>query len=580
MKKIFFCSCTLIFCCIAASAQTDAGLFRYPDVSKTQIVFSYANDIWIMPKEGGTAEKLSSPPGVESFPKFSPDGSTIAFSGNYDGNTDVYTIPVKGGVPLRLTEHGLSDRVVDWTPAGNRVLFASGRESGRNRFNQFYTVSALGGPAEKLPFAYAEFGSYSPDGKQMAVTFISQAFRNWKRYRGGWKANIHLFNFSDNTSTDISSTETAGNEFPMWHGNDIYFLSDRGTEQRMNLWRYELSSKKYEQLTSYKDYDIHFPSAGPDDIVFEEGGKLWLFSFATRQAKSIPVNIVMDMATLKPKSVTAEKYIQHSSISPDGNRVLIEARGEIFSLPAENGPVKNLTRTTATAERYPAWSPDGRTIAYWSDQTGEYELWVTSYAQGSTPRKITSYGKGFYYNIYWSPDSKKLVFIDQAMKIKMVDVTNGVTTEVDQALRFMHGGCEGFGGTWSADSRWFAYSRDLDNYHNAIYIFDADAKKTKPVTDGYYNCNNPAFDLEGKYLYLTTNQSYSPYYSDIDNSFIYANSTQLAAISLKKGTPSVLAPKNDTVAIKKEDANQSTDLFNAADADTVFQNIMKAADKQ
>ena len=210
MKKLISFCCIAVFYCLTATAQIDAGLFRFPDVSKTQIVFTYGNDIWIMPKEGGTAEKLSSPAGVESFPKFSPDGKTIAFSGNYDGNSDAYTIPVNGGVPVRLTSHGYPDRVVDWTPDGKRVLFASGRESGRNRFNQFYTVAATGGPAEKLPFAYAEFGSYSPDGKQMAVVFVSQAFRNWKRYRGGMKATIHLFNFTNNSSQNISANEMAG----------------------------------------------------------------------------------------------------------------------------------------------------------------------------------------------------------------------------------------------------------------------------------------------------------------------------------------------------------------------------------
>ena len=553
MKQLFSFCCMAVVCSFSAAAQIDAGLFRFPDVSKTQIVFTYGNDIWIMPKEGGTAEKLSSPPGVESFPKFSPDGKTIAFSGNYDGNTDAYSIPVQGGVPQRLTAHGLSDRVVDWTPDGKRVLFASGRESGRNRFNQFYTIAANGGPAEKLPFPYAEFGSYSPDGKQMAVVFVSQAFRNWKRYRGGWKANIHLFNFTNNSSNNISINEVAGDEFPMWHGDQIYFLSDRGAEQRMNLWRYAVSTKKMEQLTNYKDYDIHFPSAGPDDIVFEQGGKLQLFSFATQKAKAIAVNVITDKASLKLKSVTADKYIQHVAISPDGNRVLLEARGDVFSMPSENGFVKNITHTTNDNERYPSWSPDGNTIAYWSDASGENELWLSQAGKESTPKKITNYGSGFGYSIFWSPDSKKLVFIDQAMKIKMVDVATGTTTEVDQALRFMHGGCEGFVVSWAPDSRWFTYTRDLYNYHNAAFIYDAQNKKRMQVTDGFYNCGSTVFDTEGKYLYLTSNQSFSPYYSDIDNSFIYGNSTLLAAISLKKTTPSILYPKNDTVSVKADE---------------------------
>ncbi|MGB5007860.1 MAG: PDZ domain-containing protein, partial [Ferruginibacter sp.] len=474
-----------------------------------------------------------------------------------------------------LTSHGFPDRVVDWTPDGKRILFASGRESGRNRFNQFYTVGATGGPAEKLPFAYAEFGSYSPDGKQMAVTFISQAFRNWKRYRGGMNATIHLFNFTNNSSQNISLNEMAASEFPMWHGEYIYFLSDRGSEERMNLWRYAVTGKKYEQLTNFKDYDIHFPSAGPDDIIFEQGGKLYLFSFATQKSGAVSINVVTDKAALKPRSVTADRYVQHAGISPDGNRALMEARGDVFSLPADNGYVKNISRSTNANERYPAWSPDGNTIAYWSDRSGEYELWLAQPGKEDAPKKVTSYGAGFRYKLYWSPNSKKIVFIDNAMKIKMYDITNGSTTDIDQALRFMHGGCEGFSVSWSPDSRWFTYSRDLNNYHNAVYIYDTRDKKNTQVTDGYYNCDNPVFDTEGKYVYFTTNQNYTPYYSDIDNSFIYGNSTQIAVISLKKSTPSILFPKNDTVAVKadelpaekKKDTMAKKPASNAVDID-------------
>jgi tricorn protease len=553
MRKQAVCSITLIFILLKLNAQIDAGLFRYPDVSENQIVFSYANDLWLVPREGGQAIKISSPPGVESYPKFSPDGKSIAFTGNYDGNKDAYALSVTGGVPVRLTEHGYTDRVVDWTPDGKNILFASNRESGKARFNQFYTVPATGGAASKLPLAYAEFGSYSPDGNQMALTFRTQAGRNWKRYRGGWKADIYIFNFKTLSSENISGSETAGDEFPMWTRNYIYFLSDRGADLRMNLWRYNMGSKSFEQVTQFTDYDVHYPSLGPKDIVFEAAGKLWLYDLTSQQLKEVKVTVITDETALKPKWVSAEKVIQQSFISPDGNRVLMGARGEIFSLPSENGFVQDLTQTSGIAERYPAWSPDGKSIAYWSDRSGEYELYISSGNMFSDDtKKLTSYRPGFRYRLFWSPDSKKIAFIDKAMRIQIYDLGSGRTIQIDKALRYSEGNLEGFTCSWSSDSRWLAYSRDLENSHGAIFLFDYANHLKRQITNGYYDCSNPVFDPEGKYIYLLTNQSFNPSYSDIDNSFIYGNAGQIAAISLKKTTSSLLYPKNDTVAIQPE----------------------------
>jgi len=557
MNKLFAFGASCIFS-FQLHAQIDAGLFLYPDVSKTQIVFTYANDIWLVAKEGGTAFKLSSPPGVESFPKFSPDGKSIAFSGNYDGNLDVYVLPVAGGIPARLTQHGSADRVVEWTPDGKRVLFASGRESGRERFNQFFTISASGGAVEKLPLAYAEFGSYSQDGKDIAVTFISQVFRNWKRYRGGWNADIHVFNFASQKSEKITTTD-ASDELPMWHNNSIYFLSDRGPEVRMNLWRYDIGTKQFSQVTNFKDYDAHFPSLGPDDIVFEAGGKLYLFDLASQKLKEVKVSVISDRTALKPSVQPAEKYMQRAFISPDGNRTLVEARGEIFSVPAEHGFVKTLTRTPGAAERYPAWSPNGNHIAYWSDQSGEYELWMMEEGKENSARKLTDYGPGFRYNLFWSPDSRKLAFIDKAMKIYVYDISTGKTTQVDKGLRMSHGALENFTCNWSPDSRWLTYNRDLENYHRAIFLYDYQNKKLHQATSGFYNSTNAVFDPDGKYLYLLTSQVFQPNYSDIDNTFIYTNSTQVAAIALKKTTPSLLYAKNDEVGVKRDEEKQKAD---------------------
>ena len=554
MMKYTLLTITALTCALITNAQINAALFRYPAVSSTQIVFTYANDLWVVPKEGGKALHLSSPAGVEVFPKFSPDGSTIAYTADYDGNNSIYTIPVTGGIPSRLTWHGSGERVVDWYPDGKHILFASGRQSGRERFNRFFSISATGGAPEALPLPYAEYGTLSPDGTQLAFTYTSQLGRNWKRYRGGWAGKIHLFHLTGYADENISAGTDADDELPMWHGNSIFFLSDRGEEKRMNLWEYDLTSKKFTQLTRFTDYDVHFPSLGPDDIVFEQAGALFLYKIAAHQYKQVPVQVVTDENALRPTLQPAEKMLANSFISADGKRVLFEARGDIYTVPAENGPVIDLTRTSGIAERFPAWSPDGKYIAYWSDRSGEYELTLLEAGKNTPEKKLTSYGPGFRYNLFWSPDSKKIAFIDKAMKIFIYDRNTDQTTLVDKAQQYSDGNLQNFTPNWSPDSRFLTFDRDLDNGHHAVYIYDYTAKQLHQVTSPFYSSSSPVFDPSGKYLFITTNQSFNPLYSDLDNTFIYPNSTKLAAIVLQKSTPSPLYPKNDTTAIKEEGA--------------------------
>ena len=535
-----------------ARAQVDARMMQNPDVSKTLIVFSYGGDLWVVPKEGGTALKLSSPPGQEQFAKFSPDGSEIAYSASYDGNLDVYVIPALGGVPLRVTHHGMSDRLIGWYPDGKSLLFASSRESGKQRFNQFYKVAKGGGLPEKLPVPYGEMASLSPDATKIAYTPISQAFRTWKRYRGGWQADIWVFDLAKLTAENVSNNP-ANDEFPMWAGTKIYYLSDRGPDMRANIWCYDLATKKDRQITAYKDFDIHFPSLGPADIVFENGGRLHLLSLADEKDREVKVKLVTDEITLMPKVRKAAAFIQDGSLSPDGKRAVVEARGDLFSVPAENGPVYNLTRTSGVAERYPAWSPDGRFIAYWSDRTGEYELTLKDMETPDQEKTLTSYGPGFRYHLFWSPDSKKIAFIDKAMTLFLYDVPTGQTTRVDKGLYFFEGQLEGFAVSWSADSRWLAYARDLDTRSTAIFLYDVAGRAARQVTSGYYNDRSPVFDPDGKYLYLTTNRTFNPIYGDVDDTFVYANSTNIAAVPLTADVASPLAPKDDVAAIKKEE---------------------------
>ncbi len=537
-------------------AQIDAQLMQYPAVSKTQIVFEYAGDLWIAPKEGGVANRLTTPPGEEILPRFSPDGSQIAFSGNYEGNTDVYIIPSKGGMPLRITHHGYPDRIVDWYPDGKNLLYASSMESGRQRFNQLYKVSVKGGMPEKLVIPYGEFASISPDGNKIAYTPQSRAYRTWKRYRGGWAADIWIYDFEKGTAENITDNP-ANDEFPMWHGNTIYFLSDRGKDERANVWAYDLSSKRTRQITNFTDFDIHFPSLGPDDIVFEAGGKLYLLDLASEKYHEVKIEVVTDDITLMPKAENVDKMIKNFFVSPDGNRALFEARGEIFSVPAEHGNVVDLTNTSGYAERFPAWSADGKNVAYWSDRSGEYELYLKDMENPAGEKKLTSYGPGFRYNLYWSPDSKKIAFIDKAMNIFIYDIDKDKTVKVDNEKFYYEGNLESFTVSWSSDSRWLSYSKDADNLHSAICIYDVNNEKVHQITSSFYNDTQPCFDPDGKYLYYFTNNTFAPLYSDVDNTFIYPNTTRIAAVTLLSDAKSPTAPQNDSTAFKSEVKKES-----------------------
>lgn len=550
MKSSFF---ILTLCLLGQGlhAQISARLFQYPDVSATQITFNYGGDIWIVPKEGGTATKLTSPKGNELFPRFSPDGTTIAFSGNYDGNVDIYTLPVMGGIPARVTHHGMTDRLLDWYPDGQSLLFTSSMNSGKQRFSQFYKIAKDGGLPEKLPMAYGEFGSLSPDGKKIAYTDRSRIFRTWKRYRGGTAADVWLFDLESMESQNIT-TNTANDELPMWVGSKIYYLSDNGANERFNIWAYDLDKKENSQVTFFTDYDVHFPSQGPEEIVFEAGGKLYLMDLSDEKYKEVPITVITDLVSVKPSKESVEDYVQNAGISPDGNRVVVEARGEIFSVPAEKGIVKNLTNTSGFAERFPAWSPDGKHIAYWSDKSGEYELTVRDLTNGGTEKKLTSLGPGFRYSLFWSPNSKKLAFVDQTMTVRMYDMQTNTTVRVDQHMDLFEGGLRNWRADWSSDSKWLAYHKTLDNGNAAIFLYDSESKTSTQATSGFYSDMSPTFDPNGKYLYLITNRSFRPVYSDFDNGWSYPNATQLAMITLRKEVASPMAAENDTVAVKVE----------------------------
>jgi tricorn protease len=544
--RVLVCASLAALSSTAASAQIDARMFRYPAVSKDQIAFVYAGDIWLVPKKGGTAVRLTSSAGEESFPRFSPDGTKVAYSASYDGNIDVYVVPSTGGEPVRLTHHPMSDRVIGWTPDGKRVLFASGRESGRQRYSQFYTVGLDGGLPEKLPVPYGEFGTYSPDGKQFVYMPMSQDFRNWKRYRGGWAPDLMLFDLKTFETKNITSNP-ANDAQPMWHDKTIYFVSDRGANERNNIWAYDTGRGAVRQVTQLSDFDITFPSVGPDSIVFQAGGRLYLLDLTNEKPTEVPVHVVTDEATLRPKTAKVESLIETAAVSPTGKRAVFEARGDVFTVPAEFGAVVNVTRSSGVAERYPRWSPDGKTLAYWSDRTGEYELTLRP-ADGSGPeRKVTTLGAGFRYAPQWSPNSRKLAFIDQAMRIRVYDLdANKLTDAIDQSPDWIsHPGLETFRMQWSPDSRWLTYARPTESANSAVFLYDTKDAKLHQATTGYLNDTQPTFDPDGKYLFYASDREFDPVYGSFDNSWTYPNPTRLVAVPLRRDVKSPLAARND-----------------------------------
>ncbi len=551
---LFSCFNTPLISPASAAFAPDARLMRFPDVSKNKIVFVYAGDIWTVNKTGGTAQRLTTSPSWEFFPKFSPNGQKIAFSGNYDGNTDVYIIPTTGGIPQRITHNPSSELVVDWYPDAKNILYRSTMDSPVTRFDKFFKQPVTGGLPQKLPLPYAELASFNANGTQMAFQYIDRDFRNWKRYRGGMASNIWIYNTLNHTTKQIT-TFTGTDTMPMWHNNFIYFLSDRGRNDKLNLWRYDINKQRFTQITHFRKYDIKFASAGPDDIVLTNGGQLYTVSLKNEKLHNVPVIIPSDLPRIRKQLKDLVPYINQYDVSPTGKRAVFSARGEILTVPAKYGVTRNLTRTSGIAERYCAWSPNGKYIAYFSDKTGEYELYLQS-PSGKTPaRRITFDGKVFRYSPLWSPDSKSIAFSDKTGSLYVVNIKNKKPVFVDRnEYSEMHSY------NWSHDSRYLTYTKGTKNHHDVVMIWDSQTKKTRQVTSNFYDNSSPVFSVDGKYLFFLANTRFTPKYGDMTGNWIYPNSTELYALTLRKDVKSPLALRDDEepqTANKKEVAKNS-----------------------
>ena len=564
MKRVLILLAMLFSCSLTVAAEfsmPDARMLRFPDVSQDEIVFLYAGDLWRVDKHGGLASRLTSSAAMEQFPKFSPDGQRIAFSGNYDGNTDVYIMNSQGGSPVRLTHHSSADIVVDWYPDGKNILYRSTMESARTRFNQFYKQSVEGGLPEKLKLPYGELASFNADAGKMVFQIISRESRNWKRYRGGMASDLWLYDFDKEVSekiTDFDGTDAV----PMWHDDTVYFLSDRDEHKRLNIWALDINNKKVRQVTAFKDFDVKWPSLGPGDIVFENGGKVYLLDLATEEAKALEIKVPADLPKVRKSFKDASKNILHFELSPSGKRALFEARGEIFTVPAKYGSVRNLTNSSGSAERFPVWSPDSNSIAYFSDQSGEYELYILAADGKSQAQQITTGGDAFRYNPVWSPDSKRIAFVEKNGKIYIVDVASKDMTFVDKVdLLFYDESSTKPSYSWSSDSKWLAYSKYQDTKQNAIMIYNCESKEIHKVTSGFYDDSYPVFDSEGKYLFFYSNRTFEAVYSDMDSTWIYPNSTGIYAVALRKDVESLLRPRSDEEepAVDKKDSEKKKD---------------------
>lgn len=564
-----------------ADVSPNAAMLRYPDISADSIAFVYSNDLWLVPRTGGLAVPLASPPGLEQNPRFSADGKTIAFVGNYDGNRDLYTLPITGGVPTRVTHHPGAEMLADWTPDG-KLLFISSSMAGLGRQSQLYVTSAEGGMPEKLPVPYGGFGAISADGTWLAYTLHSTDTRTWKRYRGGMATDVWLFNLKDKTSkriTDWEGTDT----IPMWAPGDssvVYYLSDQGPEHRLNIWTYEVASGARKQITNFAEDDVRWPAMGPGagntggSIVFQLGSKLMVLDLASAQSTEVKVTIPGDRPKIKPRNVNPSGLTSGGTISPTGKRVVLEARGELWSLPAKDGVTRNLTRTSGFFERDPSWSPDGRWIAYFSDEPGEYELYIRpadsrpapddkakkdepapipSAWSAAEPRKLTSLGEGFRYAPSWSPDSKYIAFYDQNGRMYLTTVETGETKEFDKDPWM---GRPAF--SWSHDSNWITYDRaDKDNSNGCIWIYNVNSGEKTQVTSNMFDSGTPAFDRKGDWLFFNSKRSVtSPRYSDIDATFVYTDSAVVLMVPLRKDIKSPWMPKSDEEVIKKDDAKK------------------------
>jgi tricorn protease len=542
-------------------AHASPLLLLHPTLSKDQIAFRHADDIWVVARTGGEAIRLTSTASVVAGPYFSPDGQTLAYSARVHGNVDVYTVSVNGGVPRRLTYHPDQDEVVGWSPDGKDVLFLSGRAAW-NDFAQLFRIHADGsGLPVEFPLPSVDSGSLSPDGKQIAYTPFNQWQRAWKRYRGGQTEPVWIVDLATLDLTKVPR-DNSNDSNPLWIGDIVYFLSDRNGP--VTLFSYDTKSKQVEQVVENKSFDLKSASAGPGGIVYEQFGSIHLYDTAARAQHPVDITLHGDLPALEPSLAVIDPHlILNAAVSPTGARAVFEAQGDIFTVPAEKGDARNLTNTSSAAERDPAWSTDGKSIAYFSDASGEYQLHIRD-QNGIAPPKVIDLGPepSFFYSPRWSPDSKRILYSDKKLHLWYLDVDNPHPVLVDTE------NYEGFefagSATWSPDGKWIGYLKTLHNFMHAVFLYSLDTHKTTQITDGMSDVGSVAFDHNGKYLYFTASTNVGPSVAGFDlSSLDRAVSSSVYVVVLSKDLPSPLPPESDDE--KAKDEKSKDDSKTAAD---------------
>lgn len=558
LKKITAIALLLAFG-FGARAQDDARLLRFPDINKDLVAFVYAGDIWTVHDSGGDAKRLTSHKGLELFPKISPDGQWIAFSAEYSGSRQIWVMPAEGGTARQLTWYnsvgvmpprgGYDNVVLDWTPDSKQILIRGNRTEFGDRNGKYFLVSLDGGLEKPLQIVNGGFAVFSPDAKKLVFTPVDREFRTWKRYKGGRATELWTYDLENDTAEQITHF-TGSDQWPTWWGNDIIFASDR--DLRLNLYRYNTLNKEITQLTFHKDFDVMWPSGSNGQVVYENGGYLYKMNIAGGQSEKLTVNLNFDNPNLVSYFKNVKDDIHSFSVSPTGKRALFDARGDIFSVPAENGVIENLTQTPGVREIYPLWSPNGKWISYYSDATGEYEIYLLENKTGAKPKQLTKNSSSWKYEAEWSPDSKYLVYSDRTMIMWLVDVESGNQTQIDKGEMN-----EIRGYSFSPDSKWITYDKESPNSQSAVWVYNIPEKKATQLTDDQFSDFSPVFSACGNYLFFISNRDFNLDFSSFEFTYLYNKAARIYVVALNDDGSKFFKEKNDVETVKEETAKES-----------------------